>query len=290
MIKAKEKRDGKYITMETLGRGGTGKVKRARHVETGEFFAIKVIEHDKLKQQAGEESEAQLKREITVMRLLEHDNVVKLIEVMRGKAKMYLVMEFVNGGELYDVIVSNENKRLSEEQTRRYFGQLISGVSYCHSQQVAHRDLKPENILVDKDDNLKITDFGLSNLQKGAVNDPEGGGTFLETVCGTHYYIAPEVLEGSYNGITADIWSCGVILFVMLSGRFPFDLPDLPNKIKKGQYKMPSQISEQACDLISKMLQVVPEERIDMNGIREHVWLKGYEFNTANTGEIDTPA
>ena len=145
------KKIGKYQMFNTLGHGGTSKVVRAQDTDTEEYYAIKVVEYDKLLQQSGNECEESLKREILVMRLLEHKNVVKLIEVLRGKSKMYLVMELVNGGELYDVIVSSENKRLSEERTCRYFGQLISGVNYCHSQQVAHRDLKPENILIDKD-------------------------------------------------------------------------------------------------------------------------------------------
>eukprot|EP01061_Rhynchopus_euleeides_P011322 TRINITY_DN20895_c0_g3_i3.p1 TRINITY_DN20895_c0_g3~~TRINITY_DN20895_c0_g3_i3.p1 ORF type:complete len:236 (+),score=86.05 TRINITY_DN20895_c0_g3_i3:281-988(+) len=233
------KRIGKYQLDKTLGSGAFSKVKLGIDTETAKNYAIKIIDKEQLQR---EHMEEQLKREIAVMKLLDHENVVKLYEVLQTQRHIYLVLEVVTGGELFDRIVAA--KRFDEKTARGFFQQLILGLYYCHTQQVAHRDLKPENLLLDGRDNLKITDFGLSNLQRGALNDPKGGGAMLQTVCGTPNYVAPEVLkEAGYNGITADIWSCGVILFVMLAGYLPFDdqnMNALFNKTSLSSTSLPS--------------------------------------------------
>ncbi|CUG82099.1 serine-threonine protein kinase, putative [Bodo saltans] len=264
------KKIGKYELGKTLGTGNFSKVKVGTDAETGETWAIKIIDKEQL---AKERMEEQLKREIAVMKMLKQANIVQLKEVMQTANHIYLVLELVTGGELFDKIVAA--KRFDEPTARKYFHQLISGIHYCHSQGIAHRDLKPENLLLDANDTLKISDFGLSNLQRGGA---DGQGTLLQTVCGTPNYVAPEVLkERGYNGITADVWSCGVVLFVMLAGFLPFDDPNMNalfNKIERGEYRMARHFSDQAKDLIAKMMTVDPTKRITIQGIVDHPWFQ----------------
>lgn len=271
------KKIGKYELGKTLGTGNFSKVKVGTDAETGETWAIKIIDKEQL---AKERMEEQLKREIAVMKMLKHPNIVQLKEVMQTANHIYLVLEIVTGGELFDKIVAA--KRFDEPTARKYFHQLISGIHYCHSQGIAHRDLKPENLLLDANDTLKISDFGLSNLQRGGA---DGQGTLLQTVCGTPNYVAPEVLkERGYNGITADVWSCGVVLFVMLAGFLPFDDPNMNalfNKIERGEYRMARHFSDQAKDLIAKMMTVDPAKRITIQGIVDHPWFQvGFDAKT----------
>ncbi|CAO2173938.1 unnamed protein product [Urochloa humidicola] len=182
-----------------------------------------------------------------------------------------MVLEFVNGGELFDKIAIKG--KLSEREGRRLFQQLIDGVSYCHDKGVYHRDLKPENVLVDRSGNIKISDFGLSALPQHLGNDG-----LLHTTCGSPNYIAPEVLQNrGYDGSLSDIWSCGVILFVMLAGYLPFDdrnLVVLYQKIFKGDCQMPKWLSPAAQDLLRKILEPNPMKRINIAGIKEHEWFK----------------
>ena len=217
--------------------------------------------------------EEQLKREIAVMKLLKHDNIVQLKEVLQTQKHIYLILELITGGELFDRIVAA--KKFDEPTARRYFQQLILGIYYCHQQGIAHRDLKPENLLLDGNDNLKISDFGLSNLQRGGAG---GGGTLLQTVCGTPNYVAPEVLkEKGYNGITADIWSCGVILFVMLAGYLPFDNPNMNalfNKIERGDFRHARYFTEPVKDIINRMLVIDPEKRATLDELINHPWFR----------------
>lgn len=264
------KKIGKYELGKTLGTGNFSKVKLGTDCETGESWAIKIIDKEQL---AKEHMEEQLKREIAVMKLLKHDNIVQLKEVMQTANHIYLVLELVTGGELFDKIVAA--KKFDETTARKYFHQLILGIYYCHQQGIAHRDLKPENLLLDGADMLKISDFGLSNLQRGGAT---GQGTLLQTVCGTPNYVAPEVLkEKGYNGIMADVWSCGVVLFVMLAGYLPFDdqnMNALFNKIERGEYRMARHFSDSAKDLIGKMLTVDPTHRITIEQIISHPWFQ----------------
>eukprot|EP01065_Artemidia_motanka_P026756 TRINITY_DN31_c0_g1_i7.p1 TRINITY_DN31_c0_g1~~TRINITY_DN31_c0_g1_i7.p1 ORF type:complete len:449 (+),score=176.60 TRINITY_DN31_c0_g1_i7:82-1428(+) len=264
------KKIGKYELGKTLGTGTFSKVKLGIDTDENSQWAIKIIDKAQL---AKEHMEEQLKREIAVMKLLKHQNIVQLREVLQTQKHIYLILEIITGGELFDRIVAA--KKFDEKTARRYFQQLVCGVGYCHAQGIAHRDLKPENLLLDSQDVLKISDFGLSNLQRGPAG---GGGTLLQTVCGTPNYVAPEVLkERGYNGITADIWSCGVILFVMLAGYLPFDDPNMNalfNKIERGEYRMARHFTDPVKDIISRMLVIEPEKRITLEQIMQHPWFR----------------
>jgi len=271
------KKIGKYQLGETLGEGNYGKVKLAQHIETGQRYAVKIVQKSKLRE---EQLEEQMKREITVQKMLVHKHVVRLFEVMQTDNNIYLVLELITGGELFDRII--QKKKFDEDTARRYFQELIVGLYYCHQQGVAHRDLKPENLLLDDQDHIKITDFGLSNYQKNEGGEG-GGGALLQTVCGTPNYVAPEVLEtddsgSGYNGFTADVWTCGVILFVMVAGYLPFDdtsgnLNALFLVIRRGEYKFPrSGLSAEIQDLIKNILVTNPNKRFTLEDIMRHRW------------------
>ncbi|XP_027932155.1 CBL-interacting serine/threonine-protein kinase 3-like isoform X2 [Vigna unguiculata] len=219
-----KRRVGKYEVGRTIGEGTFAKVKFARNSETGDPVALKILDKEKvLKYMLAE----QIQREIATMKLIKHPNVVQLYEVMGSKTKIYIILEFVTGGELFHKILNSG--RMREKEARRYFQQLINAVDYCHSRGVYHRDLKLENLLLDSFGNLKISDFGLSALSQQVRDDG-----LLHTTCGTPNYVAPEVLnDGGYDGAAADLWSCGVILFVLLAGYLPFDDTNILNLYKK---------------------------------------------------------
>ncbi|OEL27113.1 SNF1-related protein kinase catalytic subunit alpha KIN10 [Dichanthelium oligosanthes] len=277
-----------YRIGKTLGIGSFGKVKIAEHILTGYKVAIKILNRRKIRSMEMEEKGQCLfliaqfnffyyvffyyvpavKREIKILRLFMHPHIIRLYEVIDTPADIYVVMEYVKSGELFDYIV--EKGRLHEEEARRFFQQIISGVEYCHRNMVVHRDLKPENLLLDSKCNVKIADFGLSNVMRD--------GHFLKTSCGSPNYAAPEVISGKlYAGPEVDVWSCGVILYALLCGTLPFDDENIPNlfkKIKGGIYTLPSHLSPSARDLIPRMLVVDPMKRITIREIREHVWFK----------------
>ncbi|KAM3281731.1 CBL-interacting serine/threonine-protein kinase 9 isoform X3 [Capsicum chacoense] len=197
----------------------------------------------------------QIKREISTMKLIRHPNVVRIFEVMASKTKIYIVLEYVHGRELFDEI--DRQGKLKEDEARRYFQQLINAVDYCHSRGVYHRDLKPENLLLDSFGTLKVSDFGLSALSKQVRDDG-----LLHTACGTPNYVAPEVLtDKGYDGTTTDVWSCGVILFVLLAGYLPFDEPNLNSlyrKILKASFSLPPWLSSSSKNLIKRILDPNP--------------------------------
>ena len=175
------------------------------------------------------------------MKLVHHKSIVKLMEVLASRTKIFIVIELVTGGELFDKIVSAG--RLDEDKARLYFRQLVDGVEYCHSKGVCHRDLKPENLLLDENGMLKISDFGLSALYDGDADGNSSRSQLLHTTCGTPNYVAPEVLaDKGYDGRTADVWSCGVILYVLLAGFLPFDEPTMTalfRKIQSADFECP---------------------------------------------------
>ncbi|RZC79154.1 hypothetical protein C5167_003393 [Papaver somniferum] len=213
----------------------------------------------------------QIRREIATMKLIQHPNVVRLFEVMGSKTKIFIVLEFITGGELFDKIVNHG--RMIEDEARRYFQQLINAVDYCHSRGVYHRDLKPENLLLDVHGNLKISDFGLSAISQHVQDDG-----LLHTTCGTPNYVAPEVLKDKgYDGAKADLWSCGVILFVLLSGYLPFDDSNLMNLYKKisvAEFTCPPWLSFDARKLITRILDPDSETRITIPELLEDPWFK----------------
>ncbi|XP_050947902.1 CBL-interacting serine/threonine-protein kinase 17-like isoform X3 [Cucumis melo] len=259
---------GKYEIGKTLGHGNFGKVKFAIDFETQQPFAVKELDKTKI---IDLNITHQFKREIYTLKLLKHPNIVRLHEVLASKSKIYMVLEYVNGGELFDTISSKG--RLSETQGRKIFQQLLDGVSYCHRKGVYHRDLKLENILIDANGNVKITDFGLSALPDHFRDDG-----LLHTTCGSPNYVAPEVLANrGYDGAASDIWSCGVILFVILTGSLPFDdrnLSVLYHKILKGEIHLPKWLSPGAKNLIRRILDPNPKSRITMASIKMDDWFR----------------
>ncbi|XP_052875150.1 CBL-interacting serine/threonine-protein kinase 20-like isoform X11 [Gossypium arboreum] len=265
----------KFELGRLLGQGTFAKVYYARNTTTGLSCAIKIIDKEKIMKGGLID---QIKREISVMRLVKHPNVVRLYEVMASKLKIYFVMEYVKGGELFGKVTKG---KLKENDARQYFQQLIAAVDYCHSRGVYHRDLKPENLLVDENRNLKVSDFGLSALRESRRQDG-----LLHTTCGTPAYVAPEVINmKGYDGAKVDIWSCGVILYVLLAGFLPFhdeNLMELYKKITKGEFRCPQWFPPEVRKLLSKILDPNPSQRIMVAKIMENSWFKkGYKhFDT----------
>ncbi|ORY96938.1 hypothetical protein BCR43DRAFT_474942 [Syncephalastrum racemosum] len=257
---------GEYWLGKTLGKGSSGRVKLGIHKVSGEKVAIKIISKSHLAANASVEHA--VKREIAVMKLIHHPNIMRLLDVidLSDSPNLYLILEFVQGGELFEHLVSKG--RLSEPEARKYFQQIIFGLDYCHRHLICHRDLKPENLLLDKDKNIKIADFGMASLQPT--------GSLLETSCGSPHYASPEIVTGiPYNGAASDIWSCGIILYALLCGHLPFDddnIRELLNKVKVGKYKMPDHISDGARDLIRRILVVHPGKRLTMKEVQDHPW------------------
>lgn len=273
----------RYELGRLLGQGTFGKVYYGRSIQTGQSVAIKVIDKEKITRARIID---QIKREISVMRLVRHPNVIHLYEVMATKTKIYFVMEYAKGGELFNKVAKG---KLKEDVARKYFQQLISAVDFCHSTGVYHRDLKPENILLDESENLKVTDFGLSAIAESKHED----GLF-HTTCGTPAYVAPEVInQKGYDGVKADIWSCGVILFVLLAGYLPFynsNLMEMYRKIEKAEYKFPSWFSLEACRLLTRILDPNPNSRISIDRIKESSWFRRGLHTKAKANDPETSA
>ncbi|XP_004488520.1 CBL-interacting protein kinase 23 isoform X2 [Cicer arietinum] len=264
-------RVGKFELGRTLGEGNFAKVKFARNVESGEHVAIKILDKDKILKH---KMIRQIKQEISTMKLIRHPNVIRMHEVTASKTKIFIVMELVTGGELFDKIV--RSGRLKEDEGRKYFQELICAVDYCHSRGVCHRDLKPENLLLDSNGRLKVSDFGLSALPQQVREDG-----LLHTTCGTPNYVAPEVIHNKgYDGAKADLWSCGVILFVLMAGYLPFEetnLMALYKKIFKAEFTCPPWFSSSAKKLIKRILDPNPNTRITIAEVIENEWFKkGY--------------
>ena len=206
---------GQFILGEEIGKGTFGLVKTATHIITGEKVAVKMLYKEKILKDESERK--RLEKEIKILKILRHRNIVQLYNVFQTSSTIFLVMEYIQGKELFEIII--KKKRLSELESLFYFQQLISGIEYLGKLGIAHRDLKPENLLINSKKELKIADFGLSNTYKK--------NQLLSTPCGSPSYAAPEMLSGeNYFGLAADIWSCGIILFTMLCGRLPFEDKD----------------------------------------------------------------
>ncbi|KAG9070545.1 hypothetical protein KI688_008083 [Linnemannia hyalina] len=265
---------GPYLLGKTLGKGSSGCVKLARHRRTNEQVAIKIISKASLANRAA--VNRGIEREIAIMKLINHPHVIRLYDVYETEKELFLIMEYVSGGELFEYLVNKG--RLDEPEALRFFQQIIVGLAFCHKRKVCHRDLKPENLLLDHRRNVKIADFGMASLQKS--------GRLLETSCGSPHYASPEVVTGmKYDGSSSDIWSCGIILYALLTGHLPFDdenIRQLLSKVKAGKFYMPTDISASARDLISRMLTVNPRRRITMQGVMMHPWftLVNLERNT----------
>ncbi|XP_010259770.1 PREDICTED: CBL-interacting serine/threonine-protein kinase 21 [Nelumbo nucifera] len=256
---------GKYQLSESIGQGTFAKVKLALDTSTGQYVAVKIIDKKMVMQYKLMD---QVKREISTMRLLNHPNIVRIYEVIATKTKIYIVMEYISGGQLSNKL--SYLKRMTEQEARKYFQQLIDAVEYCHSRGVYHRDLKPENLLIDGKGNLKVSDFGLSALRKP--------GDLLSTICGSPCYASPEVITNkNYDGAAADVWSCGVILFELLAGYLPFDdinLMNLSRMISRAEYKCPEWFTGSQKKLISRILEPLERRRITIAEIVEDEWFQ----------------
>ncbi|XP_067238102.1 serine/threonine-protein kinase BRSK2 isoform X2 [Chanodichthys erythropterus] len=256
---------GPYRLEKTLGKGQTGLVKLGVHCITGQKVAIKIVNREKL----SESVLMKVEREIAILKLIEHPHVLKLYDVYENNKYLYLVLEHVSGGELFDYLV--KKGRLTPKEARKFFRQIISALDFCHSHSICHRDLKPENLLLDEKNNIRIADFGMASLQVGD--------SLLETSCGSPHYACPEVIRGEkYDGRRADVWSCGVILFALLVGALPFDhdnLRQLLEKVKSGVFHMPHFIPPDCQALLRGMIEVNPEKRLTLEEIQKHPWYQG---------------
>ncbi|OWA53890.1 Serine/threonine kinase SAD-1 [Hypsibius exemplaris] len=253
---------GPYRLEKTLGKGQTGTVKLGIHYNTGEKIAVKCINKEKL----SESVLTKVEREIAIMKLIEHPYVLALKEVYESERFLYLLLEHVGGGELFDYLV--KKGRLTPKEARKFFRQIISALDFCHSHGICHRDLKPENLLLDDKTNIRIADFGMASLQMN--------GSMLETSCGSPHYASPEVIRGErYDGRKADVWSCGVILYALLVGALPFDDDNLRNlleKVKKGVFHIPHFVPPECQNLLRGMIEVDPNKRLTITQINRHPW------------------
>ncbi|XP_020320061.1 serine/threonine-protein kinase MARK2-like isoform X15 [Oncorhynchus kisutch] len=242
---------GNYRLLKTIGKGNFAKVKLARHVLTGKEVAVKIID----KTQLNSSSLQKLFREVRIMKLLNHPNIVKLFEVIETEKTLYLIMEYASGGEVFDYLVAHG--RMKEKEARAKFRQIVSAVQYCHQKCIVHRDLKAENLLLDADMNIKIADFGFSNEFTM--------GNKLDTFCGSPPYAAPELFQGKkYDGPEVDVWSLGVILYTLVSGSLPFDgqnLKELRERVLRGKYRIPFYMSTDCENLLKKFLILNPTKR-----------------------------
>ncbi|KAL9029633.1 MAG: hypothetical protein Q9196_002147 [Gyalolechia fulgens] len=280
---------GPWQLGKTIGKGSSGRVRKARHALTGQDAAIKIVSktmaehlrtsslaHMEKLLSAGSKGKRMIpfgiEREVVIMKLIEHPNIISLYDVWENRGELYLVLEYVEGGELFEHISSYG--QLPEHEAIRIFRQIIAGLSYCHRFNICHRDLKPENILLDRNHNIKIVDFGMAVLQPANRT--------LKTSCGSPHYAPPEVIRAvGYRGDRADIWSCGVILYAMLAGCLPFDSPgdwsQVVASVLRGEYQFPEGMSAYAQDLIYRMLQMDPRKRIAIKHMWQHPLLQRYE-------------
>ncbi|XP_076244449.1 serine/threonine-protein kinase MARK2 isoform X3 [Calliopsis andreniformis] len=259
---------GKYKLLKTIGKGNFAKVKLAKHLPTGKEVAIKIID----KTQLNPNSLQKLFREVRIMKMLDHPNIVKLFQVIETEKTLYLVMEYASGGEVFDYLVLHG--RMKEKEARAKFRQIVSAVQYCHQKKIIHRDLKAENLLLDSEMNIKIADFGFSNEFTP--------GNKLDTFCGSPPYAAPELFQGKkYDGPEVDVWSLGVILYTLVSGSLPFDgstLRELRERVLRGKYRIPFYMSTDCEHLLKKFLVLNPAKRASLETIMKDKWMNmGYD-------------
>ena len=259
-----------FIIKEKIGEGTFSTVKLAINRQTHEKVAIKIMQKNKI---ILDEDKKRLEREIQVLKILRHPNLVQLYSVVETDEKIYLIMEYIKGIELFDYIVNK--KKLSEKEAFIFFQQIISGIEYLHKVKYIHRDIKPENILIKPNTKkLTIVDFGLSNKFNNYKKD------LFQSACGSPSYAAPEMLhEEKYSGPPVDIWSSGVVLYAMLCGYLPFEddnNDELYNKIIKGKFDIPNHVSDKAKDLLNKILVTNPKKRLNISQIKNHPWFQLY--------------
>ncbi|KAF7260023.1 hypothetical protein EG68_02752 [Paragonimus skrjabini miyazakii] len=261
-------RVGKYSVLRTLGRGNFAQVKLAVHMTTGREVAIKMIDKTTL----NENCRIKLSREIRVLKSLIHPNIVRLYEVIETTRNVYLVMEYAKNGEVFDHLM--KHGRMDEKQARSIFRQLFSAVEYCHQKNIVHRDLKAENLLLDGQNNLKLADFGFANQFDS--------GCTLDTFCGSPPYAAPELLSGKkYHGPEVDVWALGVILYMLVCGKLPFEaytLKELHTRVLSGKYQIPFYMSGACESMLKQMLVIDPKKRSTLKELMQQSWINiGYE-------------
>ncbi|KAG2109862.1 kinase-like domain-containing protein [Suillus discolor] len=281
---------GQWIIGECVGKGASGRVRIAKHRRTGQLAAVKILPLQPLvnsraslatQQAKSEKQRLGIDREIIMMKLMNHPNILRIYDVFEGEKELYLVLEYVEGGELFDFLVNRG--RLPPLEALSFFKQIVYGLNYAHTFSIIHRDLKPENILIHslKPPLIKLADWGMAAFAPPALQ--------LETSCGSPHYASPEIVNGlKYRGNATDIWSCGVILFALLTGRLPFDDKNvriLLSKVKAGKYDIPAYIDPQAKDLLTRMLVVDVNRRITIPEIMAHPW-----FNKPTPGIVYVPA
>lgn len=268
---------GDYIVRRTLGEGTTSKVKLAQHRETGQYYAIKIIKKSDFSQKPN--FQRKIEREIALMRMLDHPNILKLHTVLESSRYLHIVIEYAHNGELFDYLVSS--KTIQENLAISFFRQIIYGLDYLHQHSICHRDLKPENILLDQNNQIKIADFGFARWMKNKT---------AETSCGSPHYASPEVIRGqTYDGAKADIWSAGVILYALLAGFLPFDDPSVRSlliKVKKGKFMMPERFHPDIQDLLRGMIEVDVNKRFTLEQIKSH---RAFRFGIPDDYQLPKP-
>ncbi|KAJ5486001.1 hypothetical protein N7530_000301 [Penicillium desertorum] len=270
---------GQWALGKTIGAGSMGKVKLAKNTETGEQVAIKIVprlsteEHrtSRETERADRSKEIRTAREAAIVSLVNHPYICGMRDVVRTSYHWYMLFEYVNGGQMLDYIISHG--KLKEKQARKFARQIASALDYCHRNSIVHRDLKIENILISKTGDIKIIDFGLSNLFSPR--------SLLKTFCGSLYFAAPELLQArQYTGPEVDVWSFGIVLYVLVCGKVPFDdqsMPQLHAKIKKGVVEYPPGLTAECRHIISRMLVTDPKQRASLAEIMSHPWMnKGF--------------
>lgn len=262
-----KKRIGDYMVGRTIGEGTYAKVKYGQHCQTEEPVAIKILNKESL---VSSGMVTKIKQEIRILKSLRHPNVVELKEVLASRQQIFMVMELVHGGELFDKIIAEGP--MSEADGRHVLQQLLDGLDHCHQQGIFHRDLKPENVLLTTNGDVKLSDFGLGHLPSSSLHND-----VLQTTCGTPNYVAPEVLlRQGYYGAPADVWSLGVLLFVIMAGTLPFDEPNLPalfNKIARADYPVPTWFTPDMISVFNAMLNPNPKKRATIAEIRQQQWV-----------------
>eukprot|EP00808_Paulinella_micropora_P006808 g63718.t1 len=263
------RRIGPYLYGQKLGQGSSGHVFLANH-ESGSKVALKIIQKKALNEEPN--LWGKICSEIALLKLLDHPHILKLIDVLETPRKLYMVLEYVEGGELYECIA--DGGKLSKNDVLRITAQVVEGLEYCHALHISHRDLKPENLLLDRQRNIKIIDLGLATMSLT-------GGDEMHTSCGSPQYMSPQVIQGKYIGKEADVWSLGVTVFACATGFLPFDDPIIPKvyeKVCKGEMSIPEETDKDLADLIRKLLCVDPKHRIPLEEIRHHRVFNGTDF------------
>ena len=261
----KNKKIGDYLLLSTIGRGTFSKVKLGLHLPTKQKVAIKILDKEKINDEADIE---RIRREIHILSILRHPNIVQLYETINSDNTIYIIMEYIEGKDLFQYIYSMQH--LTEYKSSQLFRQLISCLEYIHKLGIVHRDIKPENILLNKNKKiLKLVDFGLGNTYKKDE--------LIKTACGSPCYAAPEMISGKdYEGFYSDLWSCGVVLYCMLVGRLPFDDEDIKklyHNIKLANYVMPNFLSNYAQDILRRILVTNPKRRIKLDELKRHPFI-----------------